>query len=222
MSMLILSHSEVEQLLPMKECITVMEEAFTGLAHNQFHQPLRTITKPPSVKGVMAMMPSFRGGDDPLFALKAICVFPGNAALGKDAHQGGVILFDGATGEPRAMVNASAITAIRTAAVSGLATRLLSREDAGDLAIFGAGVQARTHLTAMACVRKLKRVRIVARRLESAQKCAQEMQAEESVPILIKIARTHPNQMVRKQAIRSLGESGDPRAVDFFKEVLTK
>jgi len=183
MSMLILSHSEVEQLLPMKECITVMEEAFTGLAHNQFHQPLRTITKPPSVKGVMAMMPSFRGGDDPLFALKAICVFPGNAALGKDAHQGGVILFDGATGEPRAMVNASAITAIRTAAVSGLATRLLSREDAGDLAIFGAGVQARTHLTAMACVRKLKRVRIVARRLESAQKCAQEMQAEESVPI---------------------------------------
>ena len=128
-------------------------------------------------------MPSFRAGDEPLFALKAICVFPGNAALGKDAHQGGVILFDGATGEPRAMVNASAITAIRTAAVSGLATRLLAREDAGDLAIFGAGVQARTHLTAMSCVRKLKRVRIVARRLESAQKFAQAMQAEALMPI---------------------------------------
>jgi HEAT repeat protein len=49
-----------------------------------------------------------------------------------------------------------------------------------------------------------------------------ERRSEESVPILIKIARTHPNQLVRKQAIRSLGESGDPRAVDFFKEVLSK
>jgi len=49
-----------------------------------------------------------------------------------------------------------------------------------------------------------------------------ERKAEESVPLLIKIAKTHPNQMVRKQAIRSLGESGDPRAIEFFREVLTK
>jgi len=49
-----------------------------------------------------------------------------------------------------------------------------------------------------------------------------ERRSEESVPLLIKIARTHPNQAVRKQAIRALGESGDPRAIDFFKEVLTK
>src|SRR5258705_1156517 len=129
MSLLILNHSEVEQLLPMNECITVMEEAFTALARDAFHQPLRTITKPPNVKGVMALMPTFRAGGTPLFGLKAICVFPGNAEIGKDAHQGGGILFDGANGETLAMVNASAITAIRTAAVSGLATRLLARED---------------------------------------------------------------------------------------------
>jgi len=49
-----------------------------------------------------------------------------------------------------------------------------------------------------------------------------ERKAEEAVPLLIKIARTHPNQLVRKQAIRALGESGDPRAVDFFREVLSK
>jgi ornithine cyclodeaminase len=183
MSLLILNHSEVEQLLPMSECITVMEEAFSGLARNEFHQPLRTIVKPPAVKGVMALMPTFRAGDIPMFGLKAICVFPGNAAVGKDAHQGGVILFDGTTGEPQAMVNASAITAIRTAAVSGLATRLLAREDASDLTIFGAGVQARTHLAAMACVRRLKRIRIAARRFESAQKFATEMQPQCSSPI---------------------------------------
>lgn len=178
MKVLILNFAEVEQLLPMNECITVMEEAFTALARDEFHQPLRTITKPPNVKGVMALMPTFRAGENPLFGLKAICVFPGNAEIGKDAHQGGVILFDGANGEPLAIVNASAITAIRTAAVSGLATRLLAREDAGDLAILGAGVQARTHLAAMSCVRKLRRIRVAARRFESAQRFAAEMQTQ--------------------------------------------
>jgi ornithine cyclodeaminase len=176
MKVLVLNHKEVEELLPPAECIGVMEEAFNGLANNQFHQPLRTIIRPPAVKGVLAMMPTFRAGEEPLFALKAICVFPGNAEIGKDAHQGGVILFDGANGEPLALVNASAITAIRTAAVSGLATRLLAREDAGDLAIIGAGVQARTHLAAMACVRNLRRIRVAARRFESAQRFAEEMQ----------------------------------------------
>src|SRR6185436_3678367 len=159
MKVLILNHLEVETLLPMSECIGVMESAFSGLARNDFYQPLRTIAKPEGVKGVMALMPTFRSGDEPLFGLKAICVFPGNAAVGKDAHQGGVLLFDGRTGEMLALVNASAITAIRTAAVSALATRSLAKADAGDLAIVGAGVQARAHLPAIAAVRKLTRVR---------------------------------------------------------------
>lgn len=167
----------------MNECIEVMEEAFTALANDQFHQPLRTITRPPNVKGVMALMPTFRAGKNPMFGLKAICVFPGNAQFGKDAHQGGVMLFSGATGEPLAIVNASAITAVRTAAVSGLATRLLARNDANDLAIIGAGVQARTHLAAVSCARKLKSVRIAASHFASAQKFAEEMQPQSNCPI---------------------------------------
>ena len=183
MKVLILNHREVEQLLPMSECISAMEEAFTALARGEAHQPLRTIFRPPEVRGVLAMMPTFRASPSPLFGLKAICVFPGNAAIGKDAHQGGVMLFDGETGELRALVNASAITAIRTAAVSGLATRLLAREDAGDLAIIGAGVQARSHLAAMNCVRPLRRVRIASGRFESARNFAREMQPQ--FPVLI-------------------------------------
>jgi ornithine cyclodeaminase len=183
MNMLILNEAEVEELLPMSECISVMEEAFIALARGEVDQPLRTIFRPPNVKGVMAMMPAFRAGQFPLFGLKAICVFPGNAAIGKDAHQGGVMLFDGVTGELLALVNASAITAIRTAAVSALATRVLSKNDANDLAIIGAGVQARAHLSAMACVRKLSRVRISARRLESAEHFAKEMQPQFPFPI---------------------------------------
>lgn len=183
MKILILNHKEVEQLLPMSECISAMAEAFTALARGEAHQPLRTIFRPPKIKGVLAMMPTFRASPSPLFGLKAICVFPGNAAIGKDAHQGGVILFDGTTGEPLALVNASAITAIRTAAVSGVATQLLAQEDASDLTIIGAGVQARPHLSAINSVRPLKRVRIVSRSFESAERFASEMQPQ--LPTLI-------------------------------------
>jgi ornithine cyclodeaminase/alanine dehydrogenase-like protein (mu-crystallin family) len=181
--LLILTHSEVEHLLPMSECIAAMAEALTALAQGQVAQPLRTIFKPDGVKGVMAMMPAFRSGDSPMFGLKAICVFPGNAATALDAHQGGVMLFDGKTGVPLALVNASAITAIRTAAVSGLATSLLAREDASELAIIGAGVQARAHLSAMDCVRPIKRARIAGGRVESAQRFAKEMQPQFSFPL---------------------------------------
>ena len=197
MKLLVLTHSEVEQLLPMDQCIVVMEEALAGLARGEADQPLRTIFKPANVKGVLAMMPAFRSagtsaplltrgllpGDSPMFGLKAICVFPGNAAKGLDAHQGGVMLFDGKTGVPLALVNASAITAIRTAAVSGLATRVLAREDAAELAIIGAGVQARTHLSAMACVRSIKRARIAGGTFDSAQKFVKEMQPQFPFPL---------------------------------------
>ena len=183
MKLLVLNHAEVEQLLPMPECIAVMEEALAALADGQAHQPLRSITKPAGVPGVMALMPAFRGGGDPLFGLKAICVFPGNAAIGKDAHQGGVLLFSGVTGELLALVNASAITAIRTAAVSGVATKLLAREEASELAIIGAGVQARSHLAAMACVRSIRRARIASKHAEHAQQLSAEMKTRFPFPI---------------------------------------
>ena len=168
--MLILNYDEVKQLLPMSECIDVMADALSALARGEAEMPLRTIFRPQDVRGLMAMMPSFCRGDAPLFGLKAICVFPDNAALGKDAHQGGVLLFSGETGELLALVNASAITEIRTAAVSAVATRALAREDVTELAIIGAGVQARSHLEAIACVRPIKRVRVAARTFESAQR----------------------------------------------------
>ena len=183
MKILVLNHAEVERLLPMRECVEVMENAFVSLARDEVDQPLRTIFKPSAVKGVMALMPSFRGGARPLFGLKAICVFPGNAAIGKDAHQGGVLLFDGTTGELLALIDASSVTAIRTAAVSALATRALSNSGAQHLAIIGAGVQARSHLEAMACVRPIKSVRVAARRFENAQAFARDLQVGYEFPI---------------------------------------
>ena len=183
MKILVLSHDQTVHLLPMTECIEIMSEALSALARGEVVQPLRTILKPSAVKGVLAMMPAFRAGDKPMFGLKAICVFPGNAAIGKDAHQGGVLLFSGETGEPLAMVNASAITSIRTAAVSAVATRRLARADASDLAIIGAGVQARSHLEAMASVRSIARARIASSRFEHARQFASELQTRFAFPI---------------------------------------
>ncbi len=178
MKILVLSHAEVLELLPMKECIAVMREALIALAAGKAHQPLRTIIRPPDAKGVMGLMPAYASGDRAAFGLKAICVFPGNPAKGLDSHQGGVLLFSAETGELLAMMNASAITAIRTAAVSGVATDLLARVDACNLALIGSGVQARSHLVAMSEVRSIKRGRIASRNLEHAQNFCEEMRPD--------------------------------------------
>jgi ornithine cyclodeaminase len=174
---LVLTHAEVETLLPMAECVELMADALSELARGRAHQPLRLVFRPPGAAGLLASMPSYRAGPSPAFAVKTVGVFPGNAPRGIDTHQGSVLLFDGETGELRALVNAAAITAIRTAAVSGVATRALAREDAGDLAILGSSVQARTHLQAMAAVRTLRRVRVASRRPERARAFAAEAAA---------------------------------------------
>ncbi len=107
-----------------------MAEALAALQRGDMEQPLRFIVRPAEAAGLMGLMPAYRARPEAAYALKAVCVFPGNPARGLDAHQGAVLLFDGETGVLRAAVNASAITAIRTAAVSAVATRLLAREDA--------------------------------------------------------------------------------------------
>ena len=169
MKVLVLTEGDVHRLLRMDACIEAMADVLAALARGEALQPLRSILRPPGAPGLMASMPAWRGGPDAAFGVKLVGVFPGNVAQGKDAHQGAVVLFSGQTGEPLAFVNASAVTAIRTAAVSGVATRLLAREDAGDLALIGASVQAATHLEAMACVRRLRKVRVASREAERAR-----------------------------------------------------
>jgi ornithine cyclodeaminase len=183
MKTLILDSPRIRELLPMADCIELMADALSALARDEVHQPLRTIIRPPDARGLLGLMSAYRGGERGAFGLKAICVFPDNPAHGKDAHQGAVMLFSRDTGELLALMNASEITAIRTAAVSAVATRLLAREDAHELALIGAGVQARTHLAALACVRSIKHVRVAARNLEHSQRYAAEMQRKVSFSV---------------------------------------
>ena len=101
---------------------------------------------------LMGLMPAYRGGERPAWSLKEIVIAPGNPSRGLDAHQGGVLLHDGETGELVALLNASPVTEIRTAAVSAVATRALARDGARTVAILGGGVQARSHAEAMRAV----------------------------------------------------------------------
>lgn len=183
MKILLLSHDEVVELLPMAECVALMRDALVSLAEGRVHQPLRTIVCPPEAAGFMGLMPAYASGPRAAFGLKAICIFPGNHALGKDSHQGAVLLFGAESGELLAVVNASAVTAVRTAAVSAVATQALARADACELAVVGAGVQARTHVEAMSHVRPLKRCRVASRSFEHARRLAEELRGRFEFPV---------------------------------------
>jgi ornithine cyclodeaminase len=186
MDVLVLNGEQVAELMPMPECIKVMRDALAALARGEALVPLRTVMRVPGVSGFLGLMPGYispRAGQEGALGMKAVSVFPGNAQRGIDTHQGAVLLFEADTGRLSALMDGAAITAIRTAAVSGVATDVLARPDASELAILGAGVQARTHIEAIAAVRPLRRVRIWSRNAEHAAALAAELRRRFGFPI---------------------------------------
>ena len=177
MRVLTLSHRDVLAALQPEECAAAMATVLAEHARGGTYLPLRSVMAPPGAAGFMGLMPGWRGGDHgdaAAFALKAVCIMPGNPARGLDAHQGLVTLFDGETGVPTAILDASAVTAVRTAAVTAVATGLLARGDARVLAILGAGTQARAHVRALAGVREFAQVRVYAPTTAHAQALAEQ------------------------------------------------
>ncbi|MET8676619.1 ornithine cyclodeaminase family protein [Streptomyces sp. NPDC004647] len=168
--MLLIDRATVRQVYPMNRAIEVMAEAMRRYSGGLVDQPLRTILRPESDSGLLGTMPGYVQGEELAgYGLKAMVLKPENPARGLDLHIGIVMVFDPDTGVPVAMMDAGAVTAIRTAAVSAVAADALARPDAGDLAVLGSGVQARSHLEAMRLVRPLRRVRAWSRTAENAQ-----------------------------------------------------
>lgn len=167
MSTLVINQEEVRELLPMGACIEVVRSALAELAAGGAVQPLRPVMWLPDKRGAVGMMPGYLNLIDTI-AVKTITVFPGNAGTPYDSHQGTVMLFDGEHGRLIAVIDATEITAIRTAAASAVATELLAVADASVLAILGSGVQARTHLEAMTHVRPISEVRVWSRNAANA------------------------------------------------------
>jgi ornithine cyclodeaminase/alanine dehydrogenase-like protein (mu-crystallin family) len=165
MRVLILSHRDVLAALSPVACAEAMAAVLAKQPGGETYMPLRSVMMPPEAAGFMGLMPCWRGrqqDDTGAFALKAVCIIPANPARGLDAHQGLVTLFDGENGVPTAILDAAAITEIRTAAVTAVATSVLARRDAKTLAIIGAGTQARAHLHALMPVREFEQVRVYA------------------------------------------------------------
>jgi ornithine cyclodeaminase len=170
--LVVLDRHDVTRLLPMDECVDVMAGALATVARGNAILPLRPMIRLPNSPNIFALMPAYLG-EPKSVGVKVLTVFPVNHGTPIDAHQGAVLLFEADHGRLLAILDATTVTAIRTAAVSALATRLLARDDAEELAILGAGTQGRMHLEAMTVVRPVRHVRVWSRTTEHARALAQ-------------------------------------------------
>jgi ornithine cyclodeaminase/alanine dehydrogenase-like protein (mu-crystallin family) len=149
-----INNEKIKALLPMSDCIAVMETMFRDLAEGRILQPLRSLMWLPDRSGLLGMMPGY-AQEPNIIGIKLITIFHANGPAGLPSHQGIVILFEATHGTPLLLLDAAGITAIRTAAASALATRLLAREDARRLAIIGTGEQAEHHIESISLVRPI-------------------------------------------------------------------
>lgn len=207
MKVLILNRSQVHELLPMRECIDLMESALRELAQDGVVLPLRQAVFVPDRSGLLGLMPAI-SMNRKVMAAKIISVFPQNKQRGLESHQGVVLLFDATDGRMLSIADAGSITAIRTAAVSGLATRLLARPDASRLAILGSGLQARVHLEAMLAARNITEVHVWSRSANNADEFARAESDHLRIPV--KAARTAQEAVANADVICTVTSSTTP------------
>lgn len=172
MQVRLLTRDDVRAAVGMKDAIAAMGEAFVQLSTGRADVPLRHQLR--TRGGITLLMPAYLR-DTADLGLKVVSVNEGNAARGLPVVNAVVLVLDPDTGLPLALMDGTWLTALRTGAASGLATRLLAREDATVVALFGAGVQARTQLEAVRAVRPIREVRIVSRTAAAARRLAAEL-----------------------------------------------
>lgn len=185
MEIRVLSAQDVRQALPMVEAIEVMRSAFGQLSANQADMPLRTRLQ--TDKGLLLLMPAFLRQSREL-GFKMVSVWADNPNRGLPAIIALATVLDPDTGQPLALMNGEALTAIRTGAGGGLATDLLARDNAKVVTVFGSGVQARAQLEAVCVVRRIEEVRIVGRTPSSVELFANEIAHWPNAPAKISIA----------------------------------
>lgn len=156
----ILSAGDLRRVVPMADAIDIVARAFIELSRGRAIVPLRTHLE--GGGGTALYMPA-RLPELGALGVKAVSVFPENPSRGLPTITAIVLIQDAATGMPLGLVEGASLTALRTGAASGLATRLLSQPDASICALFGAGEQARTQLEALCAVREVTQVRVVGR-----------------------------------------------------------
>ncbi|CDZ78688.1 ornithine cyclodeaminase [Legionella massiliensis] len=174
MNITLLTLNEIKQCINMKQAIDVMEIAFKQLINKEVVLPLRTPVAVAKEGALSLTMPGYLERQEAL-GVKLVSIFPNNLHKAKPAINGAIVLLDAKSGETLAMMEAAYLTALRTGAVSGLASKYLAREDAEHLAIIGSGTQALTQLEAVRAVRDIKRVSVWSRNKENAQAFARSL-----------------------------------------------
>ena len=172
--LLFLNQADVRRLLDLDALVEALAEAFVELSAGRASVPPRVAASVPS-GGFLAAMPGYVADT---LETKLVSVFPGNERLGLPTHQALIAIFDQRTGSPLALMDGTHITAVRTAAASALATRVLARDDARVLAVLGSGVQARAHLGAVPRVRHFGEIRVASRTRERTERLAAEFGAD--------------------------------------------
>jgi len=178
---LVLSERDVEALLDVDALIDALASAMVDLSAGRASVPNRVGAQVQESDGLLAAMPGYTPSAGAL-ATKLVTLFPRNAGGRLPTHQAVIVVFDPQTGRPEALLDGNAITALRTAAGSALATRLLAREDASVLAILGTGVQARAHGRAVPRVRGFSEVRVAGRTPAKADELARELAGDLGLP----------------------------------------
>jgi alanine dehydrogenase len=173
---LLLSKDDVASVLTMKDCIDTVESAFAELARGNAIMPQRAVIRVADHKGLFLGMPAFIGGELNALGLKVVTVYPDNPSRhGIPTTLGTLLLCDPATGKTVAIMDAGYLTAVRTGAASGVATRYLARENSESCVIFGAGVQAKKQLEAVNLARPLRMAHVIDIDSEAAERYAHEM-----------------------------------------------
>ena len=170
----ILNRSQVEALLDVDALIDALASAMADLSAGRASVPDRVAALVPEHEGFLAAMPGFVPSAKVLMS-KLVSLFPRNAGTELPTHQAVIVVFDSDSGQPVALLDGTAITAIRTGACSALSARLLARPDADVLAILGTGVQARSHAQAMRRVMPIRRIRVAGRDYAKAVALAAEL-----------------------------------------------
>ena len=203
--MLILSEQDLKSILLVPDVIDAVERGFRALGLGEVRVPARLHLDLAEAGGVLLEMPAYAqtlgAARNPAASFargalgtKIVSVFNRNFERGIDSVQSVYLLLDSETGVPLALMDGRFLTAIRTAATSALATRLMGTPGPRRLAVFGAGVQARFHIDALAAVEEIESVILVSRTEGKAEALAQHVRSVHHVPCEIASA----NEAVEK------------------------
>ncbi|SCB38036.1 ornithine cyclodeaminase family protein [Rhizobium lusitanum] len=181
--LLVIDGPTAESLVSIEEAIALADIALRRTSDETAQQDIRRTLPFPGMAGTCLSVMYGSASEAEPFGAKVQSVYPHNFEHGLPSHQGGVLLFDRQTGRPVALINASAITGMRTPAASAVATRALSRPDACELALIGYGEQAERHIATISAVRAISRVRVWGRNPEKAKAFA-DHQTSKGIPAI--------------------------------------